>query len=167
VSAVFAVVPNTDPQKSQIDIVHETQWHSPPFANSIVEPTHTERSTAALMHVSSLFAPILAPAAVYVISRKKSEFVAAHSLRAIKEWLVLNVSLLVVGAVSLSYTIYRLIDLYNKNWEGFSIWEFLLRFLIGYILLSILGFFMAIITIGQALQAYKGRWPKSRALAIK
>jgi uncharacterized Tic20 family protein len=130
------------------------------------DPTHSERTTAAMMHVGSLFAPILAPAVVYVLSRNRSQFVAAHSLGAIKEWLVLNISLLVIGCISLSYTIYRLVDLYNKNWEGFSISEFLLRFLIGYILLSILGFFMAIITIGQALQAYRGRWPKSRRQAL-
>ena len=108
------------------------------------------------MHVGSILAPIVAPVACYVISFRRSSFVSAHSLKAMKEWLVLNLTLLLVGVCSISYTIYRLVDLYHKDWKGFSIWEFFLRFAVGYVLFAILGFVTAVISIRQAIKAYRG-----------
>ena len=115
------------------------------------------------MHVGSLFAPILAPVAVYAVTRNRSEFVSAHALRAIKEWVFLKLGLFVAAAISITYTITRLIDLYHKDWQGFSIWEFLLRFAIGYVLLTILGLATALISIVQAAKAWRGDWPRGVA----
>lgn len=112
------------------------------------------------MHVGSLFAPILAPVAVYAVNRNRSQFVASHAMKAIKEWLVLKVALLAAAIVSLTYTIVRLINLYKNDWQGFSIWEFLIRFAIGYLVLTILGAITALITCVQAVQAWRGMWPR-------
>jgi hypothetical protein len=131
-----------------------------PVFSFMQEPTKSERTTAARMHVGSVFAPILAPAVGYAVSPHRSPFVAAHSLRAVKEWLVLNVCLLVAAIASISYTAYRLWDLYQKDWQGFSITEFLLRFLIGYVLLAILGFVTMLVSFRQAWRAYRGDWPR-------
>ena len=92
------------------------------------EVTQGDRTTAAAMHVGSIFAPVLVPAVSYVAFRRSSRFVAAHSLQALYETFALNLLLLVVGIASLSYTAVRLYGYYQNDWQDFSIWEFLVRF---------------------------------------
>jgi hypothetical protein len=131
-----------------------------PSRDPIMHPRPSERTAAALMHVGSIFAPVLAPVAVYAISRNRSNFVAAHAWGAIREWLFLKLTLLAVGTVSLIYTITRLVQYYQADWQGFSIWEFLLRFAVGYILLNIVGLIVTALSILQAVRAWKGHWPR-------
>src|SRR5690349_6235524 len=109
----------------------------------LVEPTHSERATAATMHVSSLFLPFVAPALFLALHHRRSEFVRSHSLTALKEAVVTKLLLVVAFVVSASYTIYRLLSMYQADWKGFSLSEFLLRFAIGYIALAVFGLLTA------------------------
>jgi hypothetical protein len=113
------------------------------------------------MHIGSIFAPVLAPVAVYAVARNRSPFVAAHAWGAIREWLLLKITLLAVGTASLIYTITRLVHYYRADWQGFSIWEFLLRFALGYLLLNVLGLIVSALSMLQAVRAWNGHWPRS------
>jgi hypothetical protein len=126
---------------------------------SLGMPANHERFVSAAMHVTSIFFPILAPAIVYALAGN-SKFVKSHSYQAIFETVVLKVSVFVVGAISLIYTLTRLWHFYQVHWEGFSLWTMLARFAIGWILLAILEFVNTVISILQAYHALQGVWPR-------
>jgi hypothetical protein len=119
-----------------------------------------DRYLAAAVHVGSIFAPIWVPAIAWVIFRK-SVYVASHARKAIFGFLALKVGLLIVGTASLIYTLSRLWTLYQNDWQGFSLLEFGGRFLVGWILLSLVGVVTTVISIAEAHGALKGRWPRS------
>lgn len=129
-------------------------------------PASRERAMAAGMHVASIFFPLLGPAVAYVAFGRSSRFVRAHSLQAIYETIVLNVVLFVVGAISVCYTAFRLWNLYQHHWQGFSWVEFVVRFAVGWVLLTVLGLINTAISVRQALLALQGNWPK-RSLATR
>lgn len=110
------------------------------------------------MHIGSIFAPILVPAVVYVLSRRIS-FVRSHAFQALYETIVLNILLFVVGTVSLCYTAFRLWNFYQNDWQGFSWFEMVVRFAVGWLLLGLLGLINTAISLRQAYQAYQGEWP--------
>jgi hypothetical protein len=118
-----------------------------------------DRYLAAAMHVASIFFPILAPAIVYGLAGR-SRFLKSHSYQAIFETAALKVSVFVVGAISLTYTVVRLWDFYQHDWVGFSIWPMLARFAIGWMLFGILEFANTLISIRQAFGALQGKWPR-------
>jgi hypothetical protein len=111
------------------------------------------------MHLATIPAPIVAPLIGLAIARK-SRYVTAHALQALYETFALNVALGAVMFCSFVDTLTRLWTLYHNDWQGFSLTEFLLRFLIGWLLLTILGGLNAIVSIVQALNANTGRWPR-------
>ena len=114
---------------------------------------------AAAMHVATIPAPIVAPL-VGLVAARKSRYVRAHALQALYETVILNIALAVVMTCSFIYTLTRLWTFYQNDWQGFSLTEFLLRFLVGWILLSILAGINAIVSIRQALKANAGHWPR-------
>lgn len=119
-----------------------------------------ERRLAAAVHIVSIFAPLWGPLIAWVWQRGKSKFVASHSLQALLETIVLNVCLFTAGLASFIFTLWRLWGYSQNNWEGFNIWEFLIRAGIGWLLVLLLGIVTTIYSIRQAWQALQGQWPK-------
>ena len=117
------------------------------------------------MYVATIFAPIVAPV-VGLILGLKSPFLHAHSKRSLKETILLQAALLVVGICSLTYTAISLYGHYQDDWKHFSIWPMLARFIVGWILLAILEIATTIWALRAAHRAFMGVWPgERRALA--
>lgn len=138
-------------------------------ASEAPEPVHhnisqTDRSLAAGVHVASIIWPLLGPIIGWVVFRTKP-FVAAHAKQALLETLVIKVGLFLALVLSTAYTITRIIHFTQTNWADFSWQEFLLRFVVGWAAVALLGFFNTVMSVMQALKAYRGRWPNKRALA--
>ncbi|GMV87458.1 MAG: hypothetical protein AMXMBFR81_03890 [Chthonomonas sp.] len=127
------------------------------------ETTGTERMLGATAHVLSIFAPIYGPFLMWLAVRKNHRFAAAHALRAMWDELILKGLLLVAGTASLVMTIQRLMALYADNWQGFNIWDFAPRILIGWVLVAVLGAITTVVSVGQAVSAANGKWPSKRA----
>lgn len=125
------------------------------------EPQQTDRTTAAAVHIGAIFAPLIVPIVAYVVTRNKREFVAAHARQSLTETIVLNVLLGAAMLCSTAYTVWRLWNFYQNDWQDFSIWEFIVRFIVGWVLLGILWVVNLIVSIVQALQALRGKWPRS------
>lgn len=128
-----------------------------------VEPG--ERAWGAAVHVSSIFWPLLGPIVGWAIFAKKSRFVASHAKQALLETLVLNAVLFIVGAASFIYTVTRLWSYWQNNWEGFMWQEFLIRFIVGWILLFVLGVINTVVSVVQAVKAWKGELPRRYQVA--
>ena len=128
--------------------------------SSLAKPQVTDKYLAAAVHISSIFWPLLGPIVGWAFFRRNS-FVAAHSKQALKETIVLNILVFTAGAISLSYTIFRIYHYVQTNWRDFSWQEFVLRFLIGWIVLGLLEVVNTVVSVRQALLAIQGRWPKS------
>lgn len=123
------------------------------------EPMDWEKYLSATVHIVSIFTPLWGPLIGWVWQRKKSPFVASHCWQALMETIVLNACLLGAALISLSFSAYRLWGYWQNNWEGFNIWEFLIRFAIGWIIVAILGVVTTVFSVLQAWRAYKGQWP--------
>lgn len=137
----------------------QQKTNSAPASLALPTPTDRDRYFAGGMHIASIFFPILAPAVVFALAGN-SKFIKSHSYQAIFETVVLKVSVFIVGAISLIYTITRLWHYYQIDWQGFSIWPMLARFAIGWILFAILEVVNTIISIMQAYHAMQGMWPR-------
>ncbi len=143
------------------------------MADQLPTPEPRERNLAAVSHVSSIFFPIIGPAVAIAISHKRYPFVKCHAISALVDEIILKAILFVGGAVSLAVTIYRIADhLQTKGatlaWE--DVWPILLRMGITWLVLLILGLFLTIQSIIQAVRASKGVWPTrgfSGKLAMK
>ena len=133
---------------------------SPPDRPAPLEADKPDRSWAAAVHVSSIFWPLIGPIVGWAVFNKSRPFVAAHAKQALMEAIVLNVTLFLMGLVSLTYTIVRIVHFIQTNWRDFSWQEFLLRFIIGFIVLGLLELINIAISINQARTAWKGQWPK-------
>lgn len=130
----------------------------------VPEVNQTDRSLAAGVHVASIIWPLLGPVIGWVVFRGKP-FVAAHAKQALLETLVLKVGLFVAFVASTVYTVTRIVHFVQTNWVDFTWQEFLLRFVVGWIVLALLGFFNTVMSVVQAIRAFQGRWPSKRALA--
>lgn len=106
------------------------------------------------MHLATIIAPILAPLAVWALSR--SPFVIAHARRSLAETLVIQALVLVAIIVSLSYSILSLYGHYQTDWKDFSIWPIFARAAVGWIILSLLEIANMISAFRHALRAYSG-----------
>lgn len=135
--------------------------HHPEFVTS--KATGSERMLGATAHVLSIVAPIYGPFLMWLAVRKSHPFAAAHALRAMWDELILKGLLLVAGTASLVMTIQRLLALHADNWQGFNLWDFAPRILIGWALVAVLGVITTVVSIGQAISAANGKWPSKRA----
>ena len=130
------------------------------------EPTQSEKRMAAVMHIAGIFAPWLAPLGFYAAKRKKSRYIADHSLDSVFGTLTFSILLGLVCLASFSYTVYRIYGYWQDDWAPFkeNLWptigEFVIRFIIGWIALTIFQIFNTIMSIKQAAEALAGRWPK-------
>lgn len=115
-----------------------------------------ERAFAALAHASGIFFPFLGPVVVLVL-KGKSRFVKAHALHAIIGMLLLDLFLLIVGAISLTFSIMNLYRHYQENWENFSIWQLILRSAITWAILGLIGVVNTMLNAVQALRAWNGK----------
>jgi hypothetical protein len=122
-------------------------------------PVDHEKRVAALMHLSSIPAPLWGPLIGLAVGCK-SRYVRAHALQALYETLVLNLILGIAMLCSLIYTLTKLWQHYQSDWVNFSWTEFALRFVVGWILLGILWLINSIQAIRAALRANAGQWPK-------
>jgi hypothetical protein len=125
------------------------------------ESTQKERMLAGLIHISSIPAPIWGPAIGWLLVKNWSPFAKAHAVKAVRDELFLKLGLLVSGAISLTYTITKLIGYAQNDWQGFVWWEFVLRAGIGWLIVIILGVITTIVSIFEAKSAFSGAWPKS------
>lgn len=119
------------------------------------------------MHAATIFAPLVAPVVALAVFGK-SRFLAAHARKSLAETLLLQGALLVVGIVSLGFTLSSLYAHYQNEWRDFSVWPFVAKAIVGWVLLAVLEAVNAAISVRQACWAYQGNWPRtSRMLAKK
>lgn len=135
----------------------------PSGAGDVAVPPH-ERNLAAVMHIGSIFLPMVAPIAGLAIGKKHS-FLGAHSWMALRDTLLLQAGMLIVGLISLTHTLVTLYGFWERNWEGFSIWPFLLKIAIGWIVFFLIQIVLAIVSMRQAMLAWQGRWPGRKGRA--
>lgn len=119
-----------------------------------------DRSWAAAVHISSIFWPLIGPIVGWVIFNRSRPFVSSHAKQALLEAIVLNVSLFLMGLASLTYTIFRVVHFVQTNWKDFSWQEFLIRFIVGFVVLGLLELINIVVSINQARRAFLGDWPK-------
>ncbi len=124
-----------------------------------------EKRLAALMHLSTIPAPIWGPLVGMAIAGK-SGYVRSHALQALYETILLNILLGIAMVCSLLYSLLRLWYHYQTDWVNFSWTEFLLRFAIGWLLLGLLALINAFQAIRAASKAHAGEWPK-RSRVVK
>lgn len=119
-----------------------------------------DRNLAAAMHVGSIFAPFVVPALVWAVKGRQSKFVGAHARSALVDAIVFNVLLAAMMVASFVYSLIRLWNLYQNDWQGFDWQQFVIRFLVGWIILGLLALVNTAISLRQAYRAYHGRWPQ-------
>ena len=132
------------------------------------EPTTSEKRMAAVMHIAGIFAPWLAPLGFYAVNRKKSRYIADHSLDSIFGTLTFSIFLGVIFLISMALSIRQLYIYWQSDWEVFRSWEafwpaagqFVVKFIVVWILLTIFQIINTILSIKQAAEAIAGRWPK-------
>ena len=129
------------------------------------ETSTTDRGWAAAVHIASIPWPLIGPFVGWLLFRKRSAFVAAHAKQALFETIILNLGLFVVGLASFTYTVTRIVHYAQTNWQDFSWQEFLIRFLVGWILLALLGLFNLVWSVKQAWDAWRGKVPRRFATA--
>jgi len=137
----------------------------PPTTIKLPVPQKSEKTGAAVVHVADIFFPIVAPSIAWFVTRKKSDYIASHARQAIVEALWLKLFLGIAIAVSLTFTVLHVVELWQGGVENIDwwpeIWKAVLKFAISWILMTILGFINSIMSILQAVKAYQGEWPKS------
>ncbi|MBS1714144.1 MAG: DUF4870 domain-containing protein [Armatimonadetes bacterium] len=128
-------------------------------------PTPFDRGWAAAVHVASIPWPLIGPLVGWALFHRKSRYVASHAKQALLETIVLNLGLFIVGLASFCYTVVRVVHYFQTNWADFSWQEFLVRFLVGWILLALLQVFNVVWSVKQAVDAWRGKLPKRFATA--
>jgi uncharacterized membrane protein len=131
----------------------------------LTKPDQGERTTAAAVHIGAIFAPIWVPLIAWIVTHKNRKFVAAHARQSLMETLVLNVLIGIAMVASLTYTVFRIYNLYQEGFEnvdwGPVIWQTLLRIGAWWLAMGILWLINLIVSIRQAAQAMRGEWPRS------
>ena len=126
----------------------------------LVEPLQSkDRSLAVAVHISSIFWPLIGPLAGLVLT-KKGSFAHSHSKQALLETIVINVALFCICLISITYTLWRISHFIQTHWVDFHWQEFVIRFIVGWILLVVLEIVNIAISLRQALHAWQGKWPK-------
>lgn len=121
-------------------------------------PKPTDRHLATGVHIASIFAPFLAPAVAWVLWSKNG-FVVAHAKKALFEAIGLKIFLCVFGIVSISYSIWNLIQQSQNGFKDFSILPILLKFLAVWLFVTLLGIWNTVMSLRQAHRAYQGQLP--------
>ncbi|MBA4291417.1 hypothetical protein C0431_00425 [bacterium] len=124
------------------------------------ETTQSERNTAALIHIISIFTPLWVPAIAWFLHRNTSRFIAAHSWQEIVDGILWKALLLLVMLGGLGVTISRLVYHYQTNWETFTWQEIIIRLAISLTLFVVLFTWNLIQALNQARKARAGIWPK-------
>jgi len=125
-------------------------------SSAIVPPsTPTERTFAAGMHIATIFFPIIAPVVV-LIGGRSSAFVTAHAKRSLTETLVVQGVLLIMGAISLTYSLVTLYGQYQNDWKDFSITAIILKAVVAWAIVGLLEVVNTIQALRMALRAYRG-----------
>lgn len=127
------------------------------------ETTPGERRLGALVHFAGIVGPIWLPLAAWFLFQRRSAFVAAHAWQEFRDAIFWKGLLLVIGAVSISISIARLIHHIQTEWREFSWEEIAIRVAISLVLFAVLWIWNLVQALMQARSALKGRWPK-RAL---
>ncbi len=129
-------------------------------------PNSTERWVACANHVSSLWFPILGPFVFYAFSRNRSKFVSAHSLQALLEFIALKIVLVFAMAASFVYsglTLYHALGLGGAGMSSGDVVWMVLKALLVWLALGLVGLIVNTISIFQALHALRGKWPRAFA----
>jgi hypothetical protein len=122
--------------------------------------TDADKRWATLTHLATIPAPFIAPIVSLAIFRK-SRYVCAHALQALYEHLFLKIFLALALVCSFTYSLTRLWHHYQTDWKEFSWTEFLIRFVVGFLILALLELINAIQAVYAASKANKGVWPKN------
>jgi hypothetical protein len=125
------------------------------------QPESWERGAAAAIHIISIPAPLWGPLLAGLIMKSRSRYAEVHAWKALREHIILSACLLVWGTGSLIFTLTRLYGHWQNDWATFNPWEFLIRFAIGWIILTILTGIVTVLSVIQAWGAWQGSWPKN------
>lgn len=131
-----------------------------PVPEAVETPTQRERTVAGAMHLAAILAPFVAPAVAGVVWGR-SPFVAAHARRAFVEALWTKLLLVAIGAVSIAVSVWQAYGLYQRDFEGWSIWPVLAKFALVWVVLTVLGVINAVVGVRAAGAAYRGELPRS------
>jgi hypothetical protein len=127
------------------------------YDEGVIVPSVEERRYAAAMHLGSMFAPFVVPAAVWAFARSRQmPYVAQHARRALVESIVWKLLFVVGATLSLVYTVSRLWGSYQQDWVGFDWREFAVRAVIGWAIVIALGVWNLLTSLRQAHKAYQG-----------
>ena len=131
----------------------------------LVKPEQSDRTAAAGVHIGAIIAPIWVPLIAWIVTHKTKRFVAAHARQSLDETLVLNILIGIAMVGSLTYTVWRIYNLYQDGWEnidwGTEIVRSLVRIGIWWLAMGVLWLINLFVSIRQAMQALRGEWPKS------
>ena len=130
-------------------------------AQSLPQVTQTERGYAAAVHLISLFAPLWGPLIGGIVAKGRSRYVEVHAWKALKEYFLLTLAYLVYGAISITFFLVKVYQLYQNNWQDIPWVQLILRFAVGWVIFFIIGIVLFILNVLQAWRAWKGEWPKS------
>jgi uncharacterized membrane protein len=131
-----------------------------------VEPTSQERTGAALAHISGIFFPFFGPLVVFLFGNKYP-YVRYHALHAFIGMLILNAFLFILGAISITISLIGLWRQYQENFQNFELWPIILKSVVTWIILALIGLANTVVNIVQGMKAYQGHWPgKSLTTAI-
>lgn len=122
----------------------------------------TDRSLAAAVHVLSIFFPLTAAGIAYLVFQKGRPYVAAHAISAFMDEIVLKTILFISGAISLGFTISKIVTMVQNGENLFTwdmVWQTVLKMAISWAIVAIIGFVVTLLSIRQAYMAYKGQWP--------
>lgn len=129
-------------------------------ASASLEPSARERTFGALVHLGGIVGPLWIPLAVWIAVRGSSPFIAAHAWQEFRDAIVWKAGLLVVGLVSLSFTITRLVHHYQTEWREFSWQEVAGRAIVSVAVFGVLWVWNLVQAVAQARTAQRGVWPK-------
>lgn len=124
----------------------------------IEEPTSQERTGAALAHVSGIFFPFFGPLVVFLFGNKY-RYVRYHALHALIGMLLLNIFLFILGAISITISLVGLWRQYQENFQHFEWWPIILKSVLTWVILGLIGLVNTVVNIVQAIKAYQGQWP--------
>ncbi|MBX3118761.1 MAG: DUF4870 domain-containing protein [Fimbriimonadaceae bacterium] len=116
----------------------------------------SDRTFATLAHASGIFFPFMGPIVVLVL-KGKSRFVKSHALHALIGTLLLDAFLILLGIISLTYSIISLYRHYQENWENFNIWHVIIRSAVTWIIIGLIGICNTILNLVQAIRAWNGK----------
>ncbi|MBI5706868.1 MAG: hypothetical protein HZC36_07750 [Armatimonadetes bacterium] len=114
----------------------------------------------ALVHLLGIVGPIWLPLLAWAFAKPFSAFVSAHAWRELRDAMVWKAFLLLVMAVSLSFSVARIVHHFQTGWQEFSWEEVATRAAISLAVFLVLWTWNLVQAILAARAAWMGRWPK-------